>query len=235
MTNSNDLDDFRNIPDRMTWKAAALDQIEKFRQFAEQLGFPWEVAGSHTSKSICLPVIRINCKDMEVYLRDNFHDLNLCVVAKQPIRTPLSVLFEGVLEPFGWDWYLEQVTRCRNYSWSGWTDEQMDMPGLLCLTNDAPAYAVKRPEVKARWCKRLTDPAWYRHDWSSGQITWEGEFGPGVVLWVQNHPFMQGIAELVPSSASQPYKPGCTEFALALPGLDQARNLIQRLCNTPTD
>lgn len=229
---SDALNSFKSIPDEMLWKGSAIAQIDQFRQFAETLGFPWEVAGQHRSKSIDLPVIRIDCGGgLKVYLRDNFHDLNFCVVsdAKQPITTPMSVLFDGVLEPRSWDWYLEQVSRCRNYSWREWTDEQMDTPGLLALTDDAPWYSVKKPEEKARWRRRMTDPAWFRHDWSSGQIVWEGEFGPGVTMWVQVHPFLEGIGHLVPSSATEPYKPGCSGFALALSNLDQATTLIQRL------
>lgn len=222
------LEAFREIPDRMLWKEVALAQIEQFQVFAKALGFPWEAVGHHTSKSIQLPVICISCKDMTVYLRDNFHDINICVVASQPIMTPLSVLFEGVLPALSWEWYLEQVAKCRGYSWKDWTDEQMDTPGLLKLTNDTPWYMAKKPEEKTRWAKRMTDPEWYR-DWSHGKIVWEGEFGSGVTMWVQDRPFMQGISNLVPSSAAQPYKPGCLSFALALRDLDHAGNLIKNL------
>ena len=127
------------------------------------------------------------------------------------------------------------VSKARNYSWREWTDEQMNTPGLLALSDDAPSYMVKRPDEKARWVRRMTDPAWYR-DWSSDKLVWEGEFGPGVTMWVQDHPFMQGIEALVPSWATKPYEPGCRGFALALSDLDQAQNLVQKLrACSPTD
>jgi hypothetical protein len=224
------LDSYKGIPDQMIWREAAIQQIEQFRLFTETLGSPWDVVGHHTSKSIQLPVICIVCGDMKVYLRDNFHDINLCVVSEKPITTPMSVLFDGVLEPLSWDWYLAQVAKCRGYSWREWTDEQMDTPGLLTFSNDAvPSYMAKQPSQKARWIHRMTSPAWYREDWSSNTIVWEGEDGPGATLWVQSHPFMQGIETLVPKSASQPYKPGCCGFALALPSLDDARKLMMKL------
>lgn len=222
---------FEEIPDQMLWEGAALAQIEQFRLFAEELGFPWAAVGHHTSKSIPLPVIRILCGDITVYLRDNFHDLNICVVATKPINLPLSVLFDGVLEPLSWDWYLEEVRKAREYSWRGWTNEQMDAPGLLALSDTAPTYMVKTLKEKARWVKRLTDPEWYSSDWSSGTITWEGEFGPGTTMWVLRHPYMEGIGRLVPQSAAKPYAPGCKGFALALYDLGHVANLIQRLGN----
>jgi hypothetical protein len=227
------LHSFKRIHDGMLWKGVALQQIDQFRLFAEELEFPWAAVGHHTSKSIALPVIRIAMPGMMVYLRDNFHDINLCVVADAPLTTPVSVLFEGVLEPLSWDWYLEQVERCQNYSWKDWTNEQMSAPDLLCLSNDDPWYKVKKPETKARWAKRMTDPAWFRHDWSSSTIVWEGDFGPGVTMWVLDHAYLEGISGLVPPSAAQPYEPGCSRFALALSNLDQATLCIQRLGGRP--
>lgn len=225
------LDKFKDIPNQMLWREGGLRQIEQFRSFAEALGFPWDVVGHHTSKSIKLPVIRITCGSLNIYLRDNFHDINVCVVgdAKQPITIPMSVLFDGILPTLTWDWYLDQVSKCRNYSWREWTDEQMNTPGLLALSDDAPSYAVKEIGVKARWVRRMTDPAWFG-DWSRGQILWDGEFGPGVTLRIQDHPFLEGISELIPlKGVYKPYKPGCHSFALALYDMEQATNLIKRL------
>ena len=230
MSNVTRLDRFKDIRDTMNWRDAAITQIDRFRQFAEGLGMPWDAVGRHTSKSIALPVIRITCGDKDIYIRDNFHDLNVCVVSPNPITTPLNAMFAGVLEPRNWDWYLGEIAKCRGYSWREWSDDQMETPGLLALSDDAPDYMVKKPETKRRWRARMTDPAWWGHDWSSGsKITWEGAFGPDATLWVQYHPFMQGIEPLVPSGANEPYKPGCRNFALALGDLEQVKALITRL------
>jgi len=229
MSNETTLSTFRDIPDRMLWKAAALQQIKGFRQFADSLGVPWAVAGQHTSKSIKLPVLHITYEGAEIYLRDNFYDINICVVSEKPITTPLPVLFDGVLTPRDWEWYLGEIKRTREYSWREWTDEQMDTPGLLALTDDATSYAIKTAEEKARWTRRMVDPAWHGKDWAGGALAWEGEFGPAVALWLQDHPFLEGISNLVPRSAVGFYKPGCTGFALALHSLEQAGKITKRL------
>jgi len=224
------LDRFRAVSDNMRWKGAAISQCERFEQFTTELGLPWTIVGSHTSQSISLPVICITSGGTKFYLRDNFHDINLCVVSDEPITFPMAEMFEDVLNPLDWDWYIEQVARCRGYSWRDWTDEQMDMPGLLALSNDAFSSSVKSLDEKARWLNRMSDPAWFKHDWSRDTVVWEGEFGPGVTMWVQGYPFMQGISELVPRGAEKPYAPGCTKFALALGSLDQAKVIIERIC-----
>jgi hypothetical protein len=75
----------------------------------------------------------------------------------------------------------------------------------------------------------MTDPSWYKHDWSSATITWEGEFGPEAKLFVQQHPFAEGISGIVSPSALQPYQPGRKEFTLALNNMEQAETIIRRV------
>ena len=48
-------------------------------------------------------------------------------------------------------------------------------------------------------------------------------------MWVQPHAFLEGIRELVPASATNPYKPGCSAFALALGTLEQAETLLRTI------
>ena len=234
---------FEDIPDRMLWKGAALNQLEGFRQLAKNVGLPCSVPdfpdgtpAHHISKSIRLPVVCLIHGGMRLYLRDNFYDVNVCAVAEEPLTTPLAELFDGVLQPRDWDWYMEEVGRCRGYSWKGWTDEQMDDPLLLFPGPDAPSYQTKERGEKARWVARAHNPAWYHEDWSSGRITWDGmpettSFGPGT-LWIQRHPFLEGISRLVPEAAV--YKPGCTDFAIAVPDLDRAERLIRNLTGAGT-
>lgn len=221
----------RSVPGNMRWGPAAAQQFTHLRLFSEALGLPWDVVGSHTSKSIKLPVLRFSCSGAEVYLRDNFHDVNICVVAEAPITVSFRGLFEGILTPQDWDWYLTQIARCRNYSWAGWTDEEMDLPGLIALSNETPSYAVKSLREKARWAKRMTDPEWFYCDWSSDAISCEGEFGPGAQLWVQPHPYLEGISELATAEAAKPYTPGCKGFAISLNGLGEAEALLRRFIN----
>lgn len=223
------LDDFADISPTMHWRGAAIAQIEKFKQFCDDLDLPYEVVGSHSSKSIQLPVIRIACPGFNAFLRDNFYDINICVVAQKSINLSFSALFDGIHEQKSWEWYIEEIARARSYSWREWTDEQMDDPTLLKLEPDAPSYMCKSEGEKLRWINRLSDPAWYFNDWSRSTICCDGEFGPGAELWTQGHPFMQGIENLVSEDASKPYAPNCKEFALAVGHLTQASVLIKRL------
>lgn len=227
------IDTFKDIPDQMLWKGPALHQIENFRKLTQRLGYRWATVGHHFSKSIKLPVVRISRKGLQFYLRDNFYDINLCAVSKEPITVPMSVLFEGVLTPQTWDWYLNEISRSRGYSWSPWTDAQMDDPDLLTVDPDPEprryTHMTKEPGEKARWLRRMMDPTWYSHDWSSGVICWEEDFGPGAKLYIQEHPYLEGISSIVPKKKTQPYVTGCKGFAVALSSLEQAEALIRRL------
>ncbi|OHD25074.1 MAG: hypothetical protein A2Y38_02695 [Spirochaetes bacterium GWB1_59_5] len=229
------LQHFREIEDKMRWKGAALlGQITKFKALAGRLGVLPRAMGSHTSKSIELPVVELIRGGCRFLLRDNFHDIEMAVQANRPVTLPLKALFEGVLMPHDWDWYLGEVARCRGYRWHYWTDEEMDDPAILKVTavHDYSKRSMDwdtTPEVKARWIKRLTDPEWYHRDWSSGPITSDEPFGPGATLFVQGHLFAQGIDDLVPHEDRGPYVPGKTAFGVSLDNYEQAENLIRRL------
>lgn len=230
------LDDFRDIRDTMLWKEAALDQLVRFEALAGRLGVPLTVAGSHTSKSISLPVVRLFVNNNIFLLRDNFGDVNLCVLSHSKIGLSFSEMLDGVCKVLDWDWYLGEIAKCRGYTWDYFTDEEMDDPRILRVVKphkrgnpgDKPIEWTVRADQKDRWLKRMIDPAWYCKDWSSGMICWEGEFGPGVKLFVQHHPFAEGIEKLVPRKALEPYSPGTTMFALALGSMEQAELIIRR-------
>jgi hypothetical protein len=84
-------------------------------------------------------------------------------------------------------------------------------------------------EVKDRWRFRMTSPSWYDFDWSHGVICWDGEFGPNTKMFVQHHPFAEGIDKVVPPDALKPYKCGVYSFAIALDSLESAEALIRRI------
>lgn len=229
------LESFKDIRDEMIWKGSALKQIEAFQAFADHLGTKFTVVSSHTSKSIKLPVLKLEIKDVSFYLRDNFYDINLCVWSPSPIELSFAKLFDGVQKPLTWEWYLNEVARCRGYTWQYFTDEEMDDPRILRVFKPHKLGDHKinewtvRADEKDNWIKRMKDPEWYWKNWASGKLSWEGEFGPGVQLYSQVHAFMQGIEEVVPANANQPYQKGCTIFSLALDSLDHAEILIRNI------
>lgn len=229
-----DLDDFEEINDNMIWKRAALEQLDQFKSLASRLNTSAMAVGSHTSKSISLPVVLLVIEGNRFLLRDNFHDINLYVKSPNPVELSLAEFFEGVREGLDWDWYLEQIDKCRGYSWREWTNEQIDDLELLQLSPDAPSYAVKSKDCKLRWSKRLESPEWWSKDWSSGALTYEGTFGPGVVLFAQRTPFAEGISDLIPFTTPTKYLPGCSEFMVSLSNIEAAETVIRRIVGSET-
>lgn len=223
------LADFRNINGEMLWYSSALAQIDEFELLGRRLGISVRVVGRHISKSIELPVIHLNLNGGEFFIRDNFHDVNLCVLSGEPVRLPFSEIFRKVYQPRDWDWYLNQMSRARNYSWREWSDDQMDDPGLLQTAIDAPWCAIKSREEKDRWLKRFKDPEWFCKDWSSARLCWDGEFGPGTVMYGQVHPFAEGICEVVHPDALKPYSPGVSRFAFAVRDCEAVERVIRRV------
>lgn len=76
----------------MLWKNAAEHQLDEFEEFGRiALRHDKEatlvVVGAHMSKSISLPVIRLNLpnKGITVWLRDNFYDMAVTVEARREI------------------------------------------------------------------------------------------------------------------------------------------------------
>jgi hypothetical protein len=118
--------------------------------------------------------------------------------------------------------------------WWKFTDEEMDDPQVLCVKTPSPRSGDMLewkvyPEQKTLWFKRMTDPEWWSKDWSDGTLCWNGEFGPGVKIFVQNHPYLQGISVLVPKESKEFYQPGKSEFAFAVGDLEAAELVIRRI------
>lgn len=228
-----------SIPDSMIWKGPALKQIENFECLAHKLGVVPVIVSYHTSKSIKLPVLRFERNEVTFYIRDNFYDINLCAVSPIPFKLTPSELLEGIQGHKDWGWYLEEIARCRGYTWSYFTDEEMEDPRILRafkknLSEEerASGRSFERfvsPEVKDRWLRRMVDPEWWSRDWASGTLSWDGEFGPGVKLYTLGFPYMEGISSVAPPDANTPYKKGGTMFSLALGNLHYLEQVIHRL------
>lgn len=224
---------FKQIRSSMAWRGAAIDQIDRFEStiavLASRLPLTVELVGSHTSKSIHLPVVRVTTSAGEFTLRDNFYDINLMATLKSPSVLTLDEFFTGIQEPLSWDWYLAEVDRARNYSWREWTDEEMNDPRILRVKDKRPGCDMwweKGDKERDRWAKRMSNPAWYGCDWSSGEITWDGEFGPGVKLFVQGHAYAEGITV---TTSNKKYLKGINSFIIATGTLRSAVMMIERL------
>lgn len=228
-----DLSSFERVKPTMCWRDAALEQIKAIEKAIADLAGKWpvtaRVVGSHRSKSIDLPVVKITTDAGEFTLRDNFDDTNLMAVLKAPATLTLDEFFAGIQEPQTWDWYVGEIARARGYSWREWTDEEMDNPRILRVRDTRPGVDMwweKKGEEKDRWAARLTNPAWFSRDWSSGEITCDSGFSPGARLFVQHRAYAEGIDVTTPNRS---YKAGLSDFIIAVRDTPAAFTLIDRL------
>jgi len=235
-----ELKKFQRVDKQMIWHKSAAELVERFIAFAEAVEGDVSVVGSHTSKSLTLPVIQVKTPSLTVLVRDNFYDVNVCVRGYAPFALLVSELFDGVLETQDWVWYQGAMASARQHTWVNWTDTAMDDPSLLQVafkTGDQVFKCEVTAEQKARWLARLTSAEWYGEDWARDVILHDGALGPASRLFIQPFPQAEGISALVPAEALQPYHPGCTGFSLALIGrsaLDRAKVIMERL-DTPRD
>jgi hypothetical protein len=126
-----DIDKLKTVAPQMRWQDAATSQIDEFEKaiaaFATRFPATAEVVGSHCSKSIDLPVVKLSTDVGEFTLRDNFHDINLMAIFRSPSTLSLKQLFADIQEPLTWEWHLAEIDRCRGYSWREWSDEEMNI------------------------------------------------------------------------------------------------------------
>ena len=223
--------------EQMLWKGAAENQCQEFLKIARELqpGLEPLVVETHTSKSIKLPVVVIDGKYGKFYLRDNFHDVNLCVLWDFPPDLQLA----DVYRELDWDWYTEKMKKCEDYSWSGWSQEELDDPRITRV--QAPTVDGKntywndrRPEQKDRWAKRMEDPEWYYTDWSSGKLLVAGglsNMGPGCKMYAAMNAFMEGLSrvEAIDYDARELFEPGMSKFTMAVGSLDDALELMKKI------
>lgn len=227
-----DISKFKDVAPQMLWRGAALEQIDQFEKMVVALStrirVTAEVVGSHRSKSIDLPVVMLSTDAGKFTLRDNFHDINLMAILRDPSTLSLEQLFVDIQEPLTWEWYLAEIDRARNYSWREWTDEEMNDPRILRVKDKRPGVDMwweKKGEEKDRWAVRMANPAWFSRDWSSDEITWDGSFGPGVKLFRQGHAHAEGIKV---TTTNQKYLKGVSDFIIATDSLASAAVMIER-------
>jgi hypothetical protein len=224
---------FKEVAPQMLWRGAATSQIDTFEKviaaFAACFRATAEVVGSHRSKSIDLPVVKLSTDAGEFTLRDNFHDINLMAILRSPATLSLEQFFADIQEPLTWEWYLAEIERARGYSWREWSDEEMNDPRILRVRDKRPGCDMwweKKGDEKDRWATRMTSPAWYIRDWSSGELTWDGDFGPGVKLYRQDHAYAEGIDV---TTTNRKYVKGVSDFIIATNSLAASITMIERL------
>jgi len=208
------------VPDQMYWKGPAAGQAKELTKLAEAIGMAPMVVSTHRSKSIVLPVVRFDFVGGSFYIRHNFHDINLVVTMEAPPQLFLPDLYG---EGHNLDWYNEQIAKVRDYSYQGWTDEEMSDPHILRVLiaprdvdlaeePERGYWSKVSPEAKDRWVERGKSTAWYRHDWASGSLIVQGDriaagppnsvgdlaFGPDCLFFPARYCFAEGIDDALP-------------------------------------
>jgi hypothetical protein len=210
-------------------------QFSQFLNLAKRLNVEvdtsFEIVRTHSSQSNNLPVAKFNFPNGQVYLRDNLYNLEIVVSWNNPV----NLTFDDVCyEKYDWDWYLQQIEKCENYSWQYWSKEEIlderitrvrRKPGL------SNGFDEKTPDQKLRWINRMSDPTWFSKDWSSGYIYTNGALCPENVLYVGRKTYLEGITESFPRYSEIPiFEPGMKFFSLNISWKD-VEGFIQKCLN----
>lgn len=220
------------IPESMYYQGMALKQLDAFQGLAADINARATVLSTHTSKSIELPVVSLWTEHGFVVLSDNFHgvSLSMWMIAKP------RVSFVDVYPKRDWDWYLEQVARKRNYTFAGWSDEEMEDPRILRV-QVRPRFSPESPpywrsvsaEAKDAWANRMVSTDWFHTCWSSSRLLLEegSKMGPGCVFFELKH-FSLRDGYRFPAEMSLPWNGG-EKGSLAFDDFSSAAVFVKRL------
>lgn len=186
---------------------AALEQFEHFVTLGQRIGRSPVVVSTHRSKSLTLPVVLYRGA-VNIFLRDNFHDVNLCAVSAEPFSYTFAEVYGEPLPP---SWYWKEMNRCADYTWKGWTEDQIRDPNVrsVQVRHDAGHFYESKAstEKKERWLRRLKDQSWYEQDWSGGRL-----FRDDRGFYHAPQAFREGMS----AGSPEAYEPGCTSFTVAV-------------------
>lgn len=192
--------------DTLIWKSGHPSQVKDLLAIGHLLDLPARVVGSHTSKSVGLPVGMFRADiwaEERVYFltRNNFHDLKLVVIASCPINIDYGIVHMHMTQ----EQYAEEKRRC--YEYRGPKPER-----------DLPAHQGFKEEDYE------TD-AWY-DDWTSATLLrTEGEiYRCGTTSSV----YYEGIGRIIPAETFQRYEHGRSEFAIEVSGREIEMMQIMR-------
>lgn len=197
-------------------------QLDRMRHLGEALSADFSyVSHNHTSKSINLPVATYEWTrwtaegKLMMRVRDNFHDINLLVMANSPIALPLDVFYKQ--RDFAW--YQEEIEKTKKYCFRDWTDEELEDPRILRVKyKNGNGWRSISGTKKDRWTTRMESTEWYGNDWSGGELIPLGPvpFTDETVFYHAETAYAEGIPE-----HAGPYTGPCAKFILALNSWDE--------------
>lgn len=181
-----------------------------------------EIIGNHKSSGHSLPVVKIKTTLVNFTIRDNLYDINIFIDLKKGIELKLSDLYEVKNEEF----YLNQIQSKREYSFGGWTDEEINDPRILRVlvqkTNHS-YWSEVSPKEKDRWLDRYNSTDWYTKDWSENYLIKDED-----KYYLARYCFAEGIKE---DTNLQPYSKGMNKFFLYANNIKKAEEHILKIYN----
>lgn len=197
-------------------------QIENFTNISNEIDGSLVVIGNHCSKSYSLPVVQIKTPVANFILRDNFYDINIFV----ELRKNTILEYYDLYEEKDQKWYEEILNNKRNYTFRGWTEEEINDPRILRVlinSNIGTFWSSVSAMEKDRWLNRYNSTEWYSKDWSSGKIIKINN-----KYYLSKYCFAEGIDK---DNTLQPYSMGMKEFFLYANDLKEAEKLIKLIYN----
>lgn len=230
----------RNLPKpSMYWKDSALAQFQQMDAIGQETGLSASVVETHTSKSIELPVVRFEGSNGYFLVRHNFYDWNLAVVWNGPVALTCE---QAGFAHLTWDWYLGEINKKRNYSFKGWTEEEVADPRILRVLiqheKGHTYWSKASAEEKDAWAERMNSTEWYTSHWSSGLLLPDGEM-PGCGFWRGFHAFAEGIERYYYESPEytsrrrplRDWQPGLEEGLFCVGSSDEVARIINLINN----
>ena len=208
--------------ENLIYGESAKKQITDFQELGAKFEVESRIVSTHVSKSCSLPVVQFAFPHGSFFVRNNFHDISLGVKWDHALHLDYSKIYKRMT----WEEYMHEVDRCRGYSWSEWSDEDMDNPKILRVPRRKSKDPIQWDEVnskkKDRWIKRFEDPEWYWSDWSSARIV--GDFGNDGEFYEAPYTYAEGIGSNICENC--PYSHGLSEFMLCYNDYDRVEEVI---------
>lgn len=89
--------------------------IRDFNKRTEYINSFHDIIGTHWSKSIEHPVLKITYKDAEIVFRYNFYDYEVAVISNKPLNITMNGLFKSKNESFFYQGFPEEYKLTERY------------------------------------------------------------------------------------------------------------------------
>lgn len=190
-------------------------QLLTFTNIATHVDGNLTIINTHTSKGERLPVVKIDCGNINFTIRDNFYSINLGIELEEDFVFPYAYFYEHE----DMDWYNDEMLRKKDYTFEGWTEEEINDPRILRVFIKNRYWSEVSGAEKDRWLDRYKSVEWYNKDWSSTNLI---KFRDMFVK--AEYAFCEGMRDF---EKLQPYVPGMTKFVVCVDSYKKLEEIIR--------